>query len=236
MAKKLSEEKIAEIKEKAAICKDACELARMCGVSVTSARKYGFPERYKDLFAYQNQYQKDYREYCASIGVCTRCKTRPAMPGFKLCEYCANQIDDRREQRNKERGYTRSERDIERHKEYNKSKYEYRKSHGLCVQCGKPALPGKTTCNECRVKRNRQQRERSERNGKIKHWKEDGLCIRCGKERKPGFYFCPDCYEEMCGYMRKAKEASDASGKAKENHRKFMQAVYKARWIRNGSN
>lgn len=234
MAKKLSEEKIAEIKEKAAICKDACELAKICGVSVTSARKYGFPERYKDLLAYQNQYQKDYREYCASIGVCTRCKTRPAMTGFKLCEYCSNQIDDRREQRNRERGHTRSERDIERQRNYAKATRQYRKEHGLCVQCGRPALPGKTTCNECRIKRNRNQRERSERNGKVKHWKEDGFCIRCGKERKPGYMYCQACYDKQLEYVSKAKEASDISGIRKENHNKFVQSMYKARWIKTG--
>lgn len=31
---------------------------------------------------------------------------------------------------------------------------DQRKAMGLCIQCGKTAVPGKTMCNRCRMQRN----------------------------------------------------------------------------------
>ena len=56
--------------------------------------------------------------------------------------------------------------------------YRYRKEHGLCIQCGKPASGGTRLCEEHRQKsnlRNREERAFRERMG---------LCRRCGKEKQ----------------------------------------------------
>lgn len=45
------------------------------------------------------------------------------------------------------------ERCIMTDKEYSKERYEFYKSHGICVECGRePAYKGHTRCLECRFK------------------------------------------------------------------------------------
>jgi predicted amidophosphoribosyltransferase len=84
--------------------------------------------------------------------------------------------------------------------------YKYRKEHGLCVQCGKPASGGTRLCEEHRQKsnlRNREERAFRERMG---------LCRRCGKEKQiAGSHYCTKCDELEYERMR----SKDYVGKAK---------------------
>ena len=84
--------------------------------------------------------------------------------------------------------------------------YRYRKEHGLCVQCGKPASGGTRLCEEHRQKsnlRNREERAFRERMG---------LCRRCGKEKQiVGSHYCSKCDELEYERMR----SKDYIGKAK---------------------
>lgn len=62
-------------------------------------------------------------------GKCIECGTEPHSPGHKLCNKCLQQKAAR-----------------------TKEVYYERKANGLCVRCGKPAVPGKVKCAECAKK------------------------------------------------------------------------------------
>lgn len=64
-----------------------------------------------------------------------------------------------------------------------KETYLSRKENGLCVRCGRPAIPNKTLCESCKGNRPYYRR------------KAQGLCPRCGSKPLPGKVFCFECLQ-----------------------------------------
>lgn len=62
-------------------------------------------------------------------GKCMMCGQVPFAPGHKVCNRCLQMKAAR-----------------------SKEVYYERKANGLCVRCGKPAVPGKVKCAECAKK------------------------------------------------------------------------------------
>lgn len=91
-------------------------------------------------------------------------------------------------------------------KEYSKERYEFYKSHGICVECGRePAYKGHTRCLECRfksVERSKKTQAKHEDSYREyqreyqkklrQHRKENGLCQQCGKPTNNGYSFCTE--------------------------------------------
>lgn len=89
---------------------------------------------------------------------------------------------------------------------------KYRREHGLCVQCGKPASGGTILCEEHRQKSNLRNRE-------VRALRERmGLCRRCGKEEQiAGSHYCYECDE--LEYNR--TKSKDFVEKAKARYRRL---------------
>lgn len=83
--------------------------------------------------------------------------------------------------------------------EQSKKRYIDRKQKGLCIQCGKhPHTDGVLSCEECRIKR-----QKFDRNKTIKRRKA-GMCIRCGKHPViPGYASCSRCHHKDLARFRK---------------------------------
>lgn len=211
MAKKLSEEKIAQIKEKAKRCKSISELARECGVCTHTAYRYGY-ENAEERFEKKRQTERENYKYLVSIGICPRCKKNKAMPGGKLCLDCLNQIDSNR----KKQVLTDSQ------KEAKRKQYYSRKESGICVKCGKrKAVIGKTRCLDCMIKA----RKYADSHRGKKMYKEKGLCLRCGSPVKPGYMYCEKCYNKQVEYGMKGFAAVNKE-QAKRNHDQAMKICF----------
>ena len=99
--------------------------------------------------------------------------------------------------------------DIREYKrEYRRETYLWRKTHGICVRCGREdAEPHKTKCVEClgqeaacakkfrdsmseAQKREQSKRRRLKRDAR----KTSGLCVCCGKKVSKGKSYCLECW------------------------------------------
>lgn len=71
--------------------------------------------------------------------------------------------------------------------------YQYRKENGLCVFCGKTkATGGRVTCDSCREKTNKANRETRE------YLKRIHVCPKCGKNKLVGDKkTCPECLRHL---------------------------------------
>lgn len=88
------------------------------------------------------QYNRERRAWYAEHYICSNCGQREPVPGRKFCNVCIAHYKALR--------LNTTDRDNARRKELR----EQRKAMGLCIQCGKVAVPGKTMCNRCRMQRN----------------------------------------------------------------------------------
>lgn len=90
---------------------------------------------------------------------------------------------------------------------------EERLAKGLCVRCGKnPHVEGKTCCQECADKHNKQLRLKYKRRtaGKTPERVlrvENSLCYFCGKPALPGKKTCSKCCESARKNAEKGREA-----------------------------
>ena len=97
--------------------------------------------------------------------------------------------------------------DKEAHREYCKSRIEWYKSHGICIQCGqRPAFHRYVRCEYC-IEYQAKYAEPSEaRRAYQREWRkkrlEQGLCLNCGKP----VYAGSKRYCEVCHSRRKAKQ------------------------------
>ena len=112
-------------------------------------------EREKRKAQCKARYQKK-----KAAGLCTMCGKVPPTPGRTYCAKCAEQ--------RKKYHYTPDPETVEKYKASSrasgKARYERRKAAGLCTRCGKPAVPGKTHCEDClRKMRENMRRRREER-------------------------------------------------------------------------
>ena len=102
----------------------------------------------------------DYAFY-KSHGICPVCRTAALAPGRAACEDCleAERIRNARRRaaltEEQHAAYTARQRQ-------NTAKMRARrKAAGLCLDCGKPAEPGRVLCLECKVRR-KEKKQRKE--------------------------------------------------------------------------
>jgi len=112
--------------------------------------------------------------------------------------------------------------DKKKHAECNKIRYDWYKSHGICVNCGQEeAQKGHVYCLECRMYMNKASKKyhkghkesRNTRNRELSWLRREryaaaGLCAKCGK-RKPAESrkYCPYCLAKAKRYMKKRRRA-----------------------------
>ena len=90
---------------------------------------------------YKRQYGKETYEFRKAHNICARCGAEDAEPGITFCLVC--KMDER--ERSLNYYYNMSEEKKNTMLARKKSKYDDRRSNGLCVRCGTPA-DGKTLC------------------------------------------------------------------------------------------
>ena len=99
-------------------------------------------------------------------------------------------------------------------KEYDRERYQWRKSHGMCVKCGiKGTPPGRTQCPECAEFMRMYMREYLN-DGRKRALRERyaqrraaGVCVYCETPTNGGVY-C-DYHREKRRYYRTGKEAEE---------------------------
>lgn len=124
-------------------------------------------------------------------GRCVRCHCRDAltMNGHSLCGVC----------RDKKRIIAREYAHTHDVAAANREQYRRKREAGLCVKCGKPALPGRVRCLECTVKQKGRDRQRNLERHKDTNYPRggNGFCYMCNKKPAiPGRRTCPDCAEK----------------------------------------
>lgn len=93
-----------------------------------------------------------------------------------------------------------------RHHEWNKRRRRERKAAGICTDCGKPAVSGKTLCQACldsAVKRQLVRRRKYITAGK---------CIQCGKPVIFNKRYCQICFDRDRKRQRVQKDKWKAAG------------------------
>lgn len=139
--------------------------------------------------------KEDYAFY-KSIGVCTTCRKKMAVPGKTDCEECAE-----KKRRYAARYYKEN---AEHLKEASKSRYQKRIGSGVCARCSKPATHG-IYCYDCFLYQKRKTREKAERNRLKRHEKGlvserramEGKCRFCENIAIPGMTICEEYREKM---------------------------------------
>ena len=125
---------------------------------------------------------KEY-QFFKSIGICTHCRKEKAEKGRTLCLACKMQ---NREYKKKY--------DPEKMRARDKANREYRKDHGLCVNCGARPQQHGLICNKCysTILRRRAGNTAIPRSGRVAY----GLCYIWGKnELVNGEKVCVSCYD-----------------------------------------
>ena len=87
------------------------------------------------------QNRERYRWY-KDRGICTTCGRAWVVPGHVRCKECEAKIAKYHEA------------SYDKRKEQQKQRRQERIAAGLCIECGKPAIPGMRKCERCRMMRN----------------------------------------------------------------------------------
>jgi hypothetical protein len=149
-------------------------------------------------------------DYLKSLKICICCRNEDAEPNNALCFECG----EKKRKANRQWLLNMSEDEKKLHKAKSRAKtmrrYYRLKLEGICTRCGKrKAQEGIIFCIDCRIKKNRQDRERNQtkRNCTIpqSHRTEYGLCYFCGKNAVPGKKTCESCLERLRKNMAKAR-------------------------------
>lgn len=126
--------------------------------------------------------------YWKNKGRCVRCHCQDALTlnGRAYCGDCGEK------RRNRAIEYAQTH----NRNAANREQYRRKRETGLCVKCGKPALPGKARCLECAVKLKERDRQRNLDRHKDTNFPRggNGVCYMCNK--KPvmtGQRLCPGC-------------------------------------------
>lgn len=83
-----------------------------------------------------------------------------------------------------------------------KARYQARNEAGLCVDCGKAALAGKTLCEPCAMKRRETSRHY------FQAMRGAGICPQCGQNNaRPGRLYCQDCARKKNEVYHKRRKA-----------------------------
>ena len=148
-------------------------------------------------------YSKETYDWCKSHKICADCKKEPAAPGKTRCLSCLSiRAEKERERLDCKPEEERAERK-KKQRERQKAQREYRREHGLCYICGKPAYKNHSTCYEHYLQHKRVERKRQET--RKKGYAELGLCRICGKPVVKGKKFCEAHLEQYRGNMRHAQ-------------------------------
>lgn len=90
---------------------------------------------------------------------------------------------------------------------YGRAYYAERKADGLCTQCGKPAIPGRSRCESCAENARAKARARMRRQRPA--WRKLGICTVCGcRIAIEGQKWCAVCAERTAEYKQRAREAA----------------------------
>ena len=103
--------------------------------------------------AYNRQLRNENYHWYRSKGICPRCCTRYAEPGFAFCKQCKQHMADLAERRDP---------GSVKRKEYNRERRARLKAAGICTDCGKArAVEGRIRCQRCeeRMKESRKKWE-----------------------------------------------------------------------------
>ncbi len=116
--------------------------------------------------------------------ICSKCISRPAAPGYKVCEKC--------------RGYTKS---------WNREKATEARDGEYCIICNRnKAAPRKRSCETCLAMR-REYREM--RAGKLRKPPAKGvICYKCKGPPTPGFKSCEECRVRVRDRRRLRRQAA----------------------------
>lgn len=151
------------------------------------------------------------KQWYIDHGICPLCGHEDAEPGKQLCFECG----ERNRQICAERYRRDPKANIRAVTEARKRRREARYAAGLCTECGKrPHLEGVKMCGICREKHRRQDRARSEREGRLPQiLRGDGTyCYRCCKPVCSGEKVCTKCRGKMQAGAAAARAAVDLKG------------------------
>ena len=95
----------------------------------------------KHIAEHKSLYHKERRVWYKEHGICPDCGLREPVPGRVTCEVCLKKYQ-KKQQAHPERNAQK------------KAMREARIAAGLCLQCGRPAIPGQRMCERCRMMRN----------------------------------------------------------------------------------
>lgn len=124
-------------------------------------------------------------------------------------------------------------RDLKLKAKTSKERYEWYKSRGICVKCGRTwCEPGHTTCKACYAKETACHR-RADPDGSLHAAKckarrqariEAGICTECGREpATEGLRMCPKCREMRNDSTRKYKMQRRIARKNEEQRLKLIE-------------
>lgn len=167
-----------------------------------------------------------------SHGICVQCGQKDAFPGYTKCPECIEKAEEasRKCWADKEKRIRYNKRGNERKIEL----MEYRKSHGLCIRCGRPMESKEyLTCKWCREKQNERRRNQRGRT-QGEHFRERieaGVCIYCCGEVEEGYKLCANCLKKTRARLKTSRQ------KSSEKWRKeitLQWQVAKQKSLRNG--
>ena len=81
---------------------------------------------------------RERRVFYKSRGICIECGREFAELGHVRCKACADKFMERKKERDP---------DGSKHREYLRNLREYRRAHGICIDCKRYALPGHVKCS-----------------------------------------------------------------------------------------
>lgn len=150
----------------------------------------------------ERQMKKAKYDYCKAKGICVICCKEPAFYNRVRCPSCIEKAAEQKAKRTA--NLTTEQRDhINQTK---RTRYWRYRENGLCANCGRKAVEGKSLCNVCFIQQRRAGAAYRERSGKKKGWSEAGLCLFCGGERVEGKMLCKTCLEKNRDLMAYARQ------------------------------
>lgn len=117
-------------------------------------------------------YQKINTDTFIKAHICVSCHKEDALNGLQICEKCRKKRTEYQSHYLKSMPEEKKQERLAINREQRKKRYALRKELGLCVFCGKPAVPGQVLCTECRQYNNESRfdyLEREARHEKRKH-------------------------------------------------------------------
>ena len=143
----------------------------------------------------KNEYYSWYKEH----HICPFCRVNKPVGNHVYCHECRakyREYQEKRIDRNRDEIYQK-----------NRERYYRYKEQGLCVSCGKPAVPGKVFCQKCANKKNRKKRLKKLENATDPRWLwvEEHRCYLCGKPAIEVHKLCQKHYDESCKWLEKAR-------------------------------